>query len=423
MRITLFTIGSRGDIQPYVALGLGLQAAGHSVRLAAHNEFERFIRSRGLDIFPVEGNPRAMLESDAGRDWLESANNPLAFFKKLGELSEQIMDQFLVDIWDACQETDAIIISPLAMPAAHVAEKLGLPVYAAYLQPSVPTRAFAAPMASGGRDFGGIFNRLSHVAVNHVFWQLFRSPTNTWRKETLGLPPMPFWGPYRKRLWRYRPVLLGHSPSVLPKPADWGGWLHVTGYWFLDHPAGWQPPADLVEFLDSGPPPVYVGFGSMNSRDPEATTRIVLKALARAGQRGVILTGWGGLDAVDLPESVFKIQEIPHDWLFPRTAAVVHHGGAGTTAAGLRAGIPSILIPFFADQPFWAAQVQRLGVGPKPIPRKQLSVDRLARAITAAVADQPMRDRAAELGRRIQAEDGVARAVEAFHRHLPRRLA
>ena len=150
MRITIFTIGSRGDVQPYVALGLGLQAAGHSVRLATHGEFEHFIRSRGLDIFPVEGNPRAVLESDAGRDWLETANNPLTFFKKLRELSEQFMDQFLVDIWDACQDADAIFISPLAMPAAHVAEKLGIPVYAAYLQPSTPTGAFPAPVASAG---------------------------------------------------------------------------------------------------------------------------------------------------------------------------------------------------------------------------------------------------------------------------------
>jgi sterol 3beta-glucosyltransferase len=203
----------------------------------------------------------------------------------------------------------------------------------------------------------------------------------------------------------------GYSPSVIPTPPHWDSHVHVTGYWFLDPPADWAPPPALMAFLQAGPPPIYVGFGSMSNRNPGATAALVLEALARTRQRAVVLSGWSGLRTTDLPGSVFMLDSIPFSWLFPRVAAVVHHGGAGTTAAGLRAGVPSIVIPFFGDQPYWGQRVAELGVGPEPIPRRNLTVERLAGAIQRAVTDQTMRQRAADLGARIQAEDGVARAV------------
>jgi UDP:flavonoid glycosyltransferase YjiC (YdhE family) len=198
---------------------------------------------------------------------------------------------------------------------------------------------------------------------------------------------------------------------VIPKPPDWDDRIHVTGYWFLDPADDWAPPSALLEFLQADPPPIYVGFGSMSSRKPEETADLILLALVRAKQRAIILSGWGGLHKADLPDTVFMVDSIPFSWLFPRVAAVVHHGGAGTTSAGLRAGVPSIVIPFFGDQPFWGQRVAELGVGPAPIPRRRLTVERLAQAIQEAVTDQTMRQRAAHLGSRIQAEDGIARAV------------
>jgi UDP:flavonoid glycosyltransferase YjiC (YdhE family) len=210
----------------------------------------------------------------------------------------------------------------------------------------------------------------------------------------------------------------GYSPLVVPKPPDWGEWIHVCGYWFLDAAETYQPPDDLIAFLQSGPPPVYVGFGSMIHRDPARVAEMAVKALAIAQQRGILLTGWAGLNHRNLPDHVFQIDAAPHDWLFPRTAAVVHHGGAGTAAAGLRAGVPSIVVPFFADQHFWGERAHALGVGPKPIPQKQLTAERLAEAIHIAVTDQAMRARAADLGRRLQAEDGVGRAVEVIQDYL-----
>jgi UDP:flavonoid glycosyltransferase YjiC (YdhE family) len=242
-------------------------------------------------------------------------------------------------------------------------------------------------------------------------WQGFRSADRLARQKVLGLPAAPFWGPYNADRVHHYPILYGYSPSVIPPPPDWDKNIHVTGYWFLDPAADWTPPSALMEFLQAGSSPVYVGFGSMSSRKPEETADLVLQALARTRQRAILLSGWGGLRKADLPSSVLMVDSIPFSWLFPRVAAVVHHGGAGTTAAGLRAGVPSVVIPFFGDQPFWGQRIAELGVGPAPIPRQKLTVERLAQAIQKAVTDQTMRQCAAHLGAKIQAEDGIARAV------------
>ena len=242
-------------------------------------------------------------------------------------------------------------------------------------------------------------------------WQSFQPADRLARRQVLGVPAAPLGGPFNSEYTRRNPILYGYSPSVIPPPPDWDGAIHVTGYWFLEPAEAWSPPPALEEFLQAGPPPVYVGFGSMSSRNPEEAADLVLEALRRVGQRAILLSGWGGLHKAELPASVFMVDSVPFTWLFPRLAAVVHHGGAGTTAFGLRAGVPSIVIPFFGDQPFWGRRVAELGVGPMPIPRQKLTVERLAKAIQTAVTDPMMHQRAAKLGAKIQAEDGVGRAV------------
>ncbi|GAI89558.1 unnamed protein product, partial [marine sediment metagenome] len=225
-----------------------------------------------------------------------------------------------------------------------------------------------------------------------------------------------FWGPYASLQQKKQTILYGYSLQVIPFPKDWDDFIHVTGYWFLEQSAGWEPPIDLIDFLQSGPPPVYIGFGSMVNSKPEETADLVLQALARTSQRGVLSSGWGGLKKEYLPDTVFMIGSMPHNWLFPRMAAVVHHGGVGTTAAGLWAGIPAIVTPYFGDQPFWGQRVYELGVGPRPIPRQRLTVDRLAEAINCVVSDAAMREKAIRLGECIRAENGIARAVEVIER-------
>jgi sterol 3beta-glucosyltransferase len=292
--------------------------------------------------------------------------------------------------------------------AIALSEKLKIPLLQAHLFPITPTSAF--PGVLFPRSFaqlGGHFNRFSYKLMRQVMWQGFRKADRLARQQVLDLPAAPFFGPDRPTKL---PILYGFSRSVIAPPADWLN-THLTGYWFLDAAPDWTPPIDLQQFLANGEPPVYIGFGSMGSRQPEATADLVLQALAQTGQRGILQSGWGGLQKADLPDRVFMVKSIPHAWLFPQIAAIVHHGGAGTTAAGLRSGVPSIIVPFFGDQPFWGQRVAELGVGPAPIPRKQLTVDRLAQAIQIAVTDRSMRQRAAELGAEIQAEDGVDNAV------------
>jgi sterol 3beta-glucosyltransferase len=423
MRIALVTLGSLGDVYPFVALGLGLKTAGHEVLVVTHTLFEQIVRERGLHFAPVDIDPRTLLENEEGRSWLDTGGNPLLFFRQFSRLAELLIRQALADCWRACQGTEAIVFSTIGFCIIYpIAEKLGVPCFMAAPYPVTPSRAFASPYFPAEPNWlpfsKGYYNWQTHLLAIHAFWQLVRPAVNRVLHEVLDMLPLSRgWLLSQVRQERIT-VLYAYSPSVVPRPPDWGNWNHLTGYWFLDHQPHWQPRTDLVDFLASGPPPVYIGFGSMNSRKPQEMTEIVLKALARSRQRGILLTGWGGLSKADLPDDVFKIEAVPHDWLFPQVAAVVHHGGSGTTGAGLRAGIPTVIIPFFGDQSFWGHRVYELGVGPRSIPRKWLSVERLADAISTAVSDASMRTRASALGEYIRAEDGVARAVEILERYL-----
>lgn len=408
MKLTVLAPGSRGDVQPYVALGLGLQRAGHEVLLATHVEFEALVCERGLGFAAVEGNPRRLIESETGQAWLASGRNPIAFVRHMAALAGPLMDKVIDDARRVCRGADAVLFSPVGFPGRDLAEAAGIPAYGVFLQPMSRTRAHP-PVFWPTRANMGPLNYLAHLAQEQVIWRPLAPMANRARGE-LGLPPLRF-GPYAA-IHRETPLLYGYSEAVVPRPSDWPPRHHVTGYWFLDHPPEWQPPAEVVDFLADGLPPVYVGFGSMAPADAERLTAIAVEALARTNQRGILLGGWANLGRSGASDRVLVVESIPHDWLFPRVAAVVHHGGAGTTGAGLRAGRPTVVVPFFADQPFWGERVRALGAGPRPIQRRQLTADNLAAAIHRAVSDQRIRARAKALGERIRAEDGVGRAVE-----------
>ncbi len=408
MQITILAVGSRGDVQPYVALGLGLQAAGHKVQLATYRLFEEFVTSRGLDFAPIGSNPQ---------EYINALSRNVDYWR----IFRSNLERLMADCWNCCQETEAIVYSQVALPGYHIAEKLRVPCVAAYTNPLTRTAAFPHPFYTLPFNLGGTYNWLTYVLHEQVRWQSMRKTINQWRQQTLNLPPVGFSGLYHRQQKQQIPILHCLSPSVIPRPHDWPDRAHITGYWFLERSTDWQPPADLVDFLKSGWPPVYIGFGSMGEHNPEAMTEmtdLVLRALAETGQRGILLTNHS-ISNADLPDNVFKIASQPHDWLFPQMAAIVHHGGAGTTAAALRAGVPSVIIPFGIDQPFWGKRVADLGVGPKPILRKHLTAERLAATIRTVTSDKAMSDRARTLGEKIRTEDGVARAVEIFHRYLP----
>ena len=419
MKLTLFTVGSHGDIQPYIPLALGLKQAGYDITIATHGPYEDFVRGYDLDFAPIVGDPRTMISGEGGIEWLETGRNPLTFLQRFRRLVNEMMEQMGRDCLAAAEGSDALVFSSLGLFAGTlVAEKLSIPAVGAYLQPVSTTSAFpAALFPSLPRTFPlqGRYNRLTHYLMLEMLWRFFKEPFHHLRTTVLGLPPET--RSFHHTLNNPYPVVYGYSRHVIPKPADWGERLRVSGYWFLDD-AVWEPSSTLQAFLDSGPKPVYVGFGSMTNRDVEATTHLMLRAIEKSGQRAVLLSGWAGIGNSDLPDSIFKLDYAPHSWLLPRVAAVVHHGGAGTTAAGLRAGVPSVLVPHFADQPFWGRRVNALGVGPRFIPRKQLTVDHLAYAIHVAATHRPMQRRAAALGEKIRAEDGVHSAVQFIERVL-----
>lgn len=425
MRITVLTIGSRGDTQPYIPLALGLKRAGHAVRVVGASNFSAWVQSFGLEYVPVQMNMAEMANSAAGQAAIEARNPLQSLWVQRRELNSDSVrnqfDQVQQDIWQACQGSQAILFHPGMVSGYFIARQMGIPALMASAFPMTPTRRWPSAVLYQGPRLGPAYNRLTHTLFEQMFWQMVKAPLKRFWTTGEMAARVTAGAPYRRQREEGMPVLYGYSEHTLPRPDDWPRSHHVTGYWFLDDEAGWQPPPALTDFLRAGPPPVYVGFGSMASAArARENTATIIRALKLAGQRGVLASGWNGLsDEEPLPEQVFMLREAPHAWLFPQMAAVVHHGGAGTTGAGLRAGVPSVIVPHSVDQPMWARRVHELGAGPRPIPSRKLTAEALAEAITAAL--QPdIRAKAAAIGGQIRAEDGVAKAVEIVDDYLHR---
>jgi sterol 3beta-glucosyltransferase len=424
MRITAIAYGTRGDVQPAIALGRALQARGHRVRLVVGSDFAAMVERYGLEAAPADVAFYDVLASDAGQDMLRYGNG--ANFLKLVKTMRRLFATYGPAMMDgalrACEDADVVLSSFTSdVYAVSIAEKLGIAHLSASVQPAlVATRSGAATASAPlpGRD-SRINYHFSKAVVEPFNWRLMGGLVNEFRRSSLKLPSLDRRA-YQARL-RATPMVLGYSPHVVAPPEDWPATIHTTGYWFLDDDAGWQPPKTLTEFIAAGEPPVCVTFGAVVERDARALTGLVVRALRKAGQRGIIQPGWAAVDEDEpWPDTIYRLGPAPHRWLFQHARAVVYHGGAGTTAEALRAGVPAVAVPHTGDQPIWAARVAALGVGPRPVPRTKLTVDRLADAIRTAATDQPMRLRAAELGGKLRAEDGVAKAVDTILTYLPR---
>lgn len=415
MRITILTVGTRGDVQPFVALGRGLECAGHSVTLATHPIFEGLVRQGGLEFRPLEGNPKAILLGTAGQDMLGGGRPSAGFLKKAVRAFEPVLERLALDAMTACSGTEAIIFTPWSFFGYDLAQKLSIPSVGTCLQPATPTGEFPHPAFPGRLPLGPWFNRWTHTLCEAAFWRIMEPYLNRLRTRHLAMPPVSLWKDHARR---FAPIVYGFSTAVIAKPRDWGAHAHITGFWFLERDSGWAPPVELLRFLEAGPPPVCVSFGSMLPGDSAQVTRAVIGALEDAGQRGVLVTAWGGLETASAPPNVHVTAFAPFDWLLPQVSAVVHHGGAGTLAEGLRAGKPTIVCPFAGDQPFWGDVVYRLAAGPKPIPIRKLNRSNLAQAIRRAVEDSAMRPRAEQIGSEMRLEQGVGNAVAAIEQYL-----
>lgn len=423
MHVFIATMGTRGDVQPYLALGAALQQAGHRVTVCTSTRYAAIVAAHGFRFGRLSDDLVALVETPEGRAAIAGAGGRLqemgTLFRILND-SLRIQRELLRDGWHAAQEAapDVVVYHPKMAIALHYAERLGIPAVMTLLYPALlPTRAYPNPGFPNwplGACGAGAYNRATHRLVRGTVRTACRWLFADWRAAQ-GLPPQPRGtGLLRRSNGTRVPVLNAWSRHVAPDPPDWpSGGIATTGYWRLPQEASWTPPAGLQAFLDAGPPPVYVGFGSMAGADPARTTRTVVRALRRAGYRGVLARGWGGLQAAApaLPESIYVLDDAPHDALFPHMAAVVHHGGAGTTAAGLRAGCPTVVCPFFGDQRFWAQRVHDLGAGPPPIPHRALTAERLSDAIRYATETASVRRAVQSLGTQLRSENGAARAA------------
>ncbi len=430
LKLVVLALGSRGDVQPFVALGRALQERGHRVCIATEQEYLGLADSYGLESACVGGSIRAQMDFEQVYQALDAAGRalPLGFALSFLRQAGPLVQRIIADSLAACQRADGILASTLGCyTGLSVSEKLGLPLLPVHFHPHAATGAYPdlsfAELPAGwpGR---AAYNRLTHSLAAHGMWQLLRGALNQARRRVLGLP-----GLSARALWQRvrRPTsasLFAYSRHIAPPPADWTPRQEVCGYWFLPPEPGWQPPAELQRFLEAGPPPVYIGFGSLLAgRDPDQVTRLALEALDQAGQRGILYAGWGDFARPPLPPTCLRLEEAPHAWLFPRLGAAVTHCGAGTLAAALQAGLPVVGVPYFGDQLYWARRAHALGAAPPPIPRRQLSVARLAQAIRQVVDEPAYRQRARQLAALLSAEEGAqagaARVEQAFQPSRP----
>lgn len=443
LNIVIQIVGSRGDVQPFVALGKVLKDTyGHRVRLATHPQFKSFVQENGLEFFSIGGDPSRLMAFMVKNPSLMSGFRTLLS----GDFAQRRRDvaEYIQGCWRSCYKAgdgmelsvtednipepagkpfvaDCIIANPPSFSHIHCAEKLGIPLHIMFTMPYSPTQAFPHPLAniqSSNAD-PQLTNYISYVMIELLSWQALGDIINRFRAKCLGLDPVStLWGPGILQRLKV-PHTYCWSPALIPKPKDWGSHISIPGFYFLNSATDYTPTLDLQAFLDSGPPPVYIGFGSIVLDDPNAMTELIFEAARKTGQRILLSKGWGGIgaDDVHIPDSIFMLGNVPHDWLFKHVSCVVYHGGAGTTAAGITAGRPTLVVPFFGDQPFWGAMVARAGAGPDPVPYKQLTADNLADGINSCMKPECL-ERAKELASKIAAEKGSEMGAQSFHQYL-----
>jgi UDP:flavonoid glycosyltransferase YjiC (YdhE family) len=454
MNIVIQIVGSRGDVQPFIALGQVLKNKyNHRVRIATHPTFREFVTDNGLEFFSIGGDPAELMAFMVKNPGLMPGMDSL----KSGDVGKRRKGiyEIVTGCWRSCIEAgdgtgiqasddyidtrsfdsrisafdpttkpfvaDVIIANPPSFAHVHIAEKMGIPLHLMFTMPWSPTQSFSHPLANivSSNTDPNMANFITYALVDMLTWQGLGDVINRFRERSLGLEPISImWAPGMASRLRI-PWTYCWSPALIPKPADWGHYIDISGFFFLNLASNYTPAPELAAFLEAGPPPVYIGFGSIVVDDPNAMTKMIFDAVKMTGCRALISKGWGGLgaDQLGIPEGCFMLGNCPHDWLFKRVSCVVHHGGAGTTAAGISAGRPTVVVPFFGDQPFWGAMCARAGAGPMPIAYKDLTAEKLASQIKEALKPESL-SRAKELSEKIAQEKGTEAGADSFHKQL-----
>jgi len=415
--ITILCAGSRGDFQPYVALALELRKSGKDVRIAGSRSFESFVRGFGIDYYPLRADIESLKVDPKLLQQAGSADNPLKMllaFNKMKKYGVYMTEEF----YEACVGSELIVYHPGVTIGYFAARQLNVPSVLASPFPLHKTEKYPSVIRYGRSASAPRRNKLSYSMLQGMLWTASGGSVKSFWKQRFGRTPENFGRPYERHADSRYPALVSCSRFVFDRPDDWNENVHQHGYWFLDQPNDYVPPRELADFLLSGEKPVYIGFGSVSPRDrKDEIVRLIVEALKKSGVRGII----GGLGMIDgLPGNVIAVDQSSHAWLFPRTAAVCHHGGAGTTAEGFRAGVPSVIIPFSNDQFAWAHRAYDLGVGAPSLPFKQLTADKLAESIEYALRPE-VKARAEKLGGEIASENGAWACAEIIARLLDER--
>lgn len=363
-----------------------------------------------MEFYPIKGDISKIVASDDIKVAMK-ADSPLKLFLSFRKMKNYVV-AMQEDLFNACADSQAIVYHPGAAIGYFAAQHHKIPSILATPFPMSTTSEYPALIFYDKPRFGKTYNRVTHKIFEKIMWMASNKAIRHFWKARFGSLPKDYGCPFGKQASSGYPTIISCSNHVFPRPSDWQDGIHNTGYWFLDDDKTWQPPQELLDFLNKGKPPVYVGFGSIgDTKSAEQTTSIVLEALKLTGQRGILATGWGSMLKPDtIPEDVFFLEGAPHDWIFPKMSAVVHHGGAGTTAACLRAGIPSVVVPFCNDQFAWGRKVYELGKGSKAIPRKTLTARKFSEAINFAL-EKEISCKAKELGKLISCENGAENAA------------
>lgn len=397
--ITILCSGSRGDFQPYIALAQELQKLEIKVQIAGGKSFEDFIKGYGIDFYSLSVD---YLSTDIDAKLIQdaqSSDNPLKMLLTFNKMKKYVIG-LTEEMFNSCKGSELIVYHPGCTIGYFAGLKLGIPSILAAPFPMHKTKEYASLIAYGKTK---MLKSLSYKLLQGMLWMAGKTGNIAFLKKEYGKLPKNFGSPFEK-VDKTHPAIISCSNFVFPRPKDWNENIHQYGYWFVEETIDYTPSKELSKFLDSGEKPIYIGFGSVfDNKHKDETVNLIIEALRKSGKRGIIC-GMGTIE--NLPENLMAINSIPHSWLFERVSVVCHHGGAGTTAAGFKAGKPSIIIPFSNDQFAWAHRAYDLGVGSEPIYRKNLTAEKPSSAIESALKDEVVKN-AKALGRNIATENGA----------------
>ena len=422
-KITILTIGTSGDVHPFIALGVGLLAAGFEVTIASNGEFKVLVEDYGLSFFPIVGSVTTSMQAAEVKKSIEAGGKNREFFNSLIDEAAPLLEQALLEFKEVCQDTEVVIASALTLHLAHyLTDYFELPLIFCSVNPAGPTAEFHHILADppvGPKLVHSAYNKTTHKILTEIIWRYVRAELEpAWNKlmPTIKFPQL---DPLAKAFEKKLPlILMAYSPSILPKPKDWSILQHVTGYWRLPSIEKYSPDQELIDFVENGEAPIYAGFGSMANPSDTMLSTIVIPAIKALQQRAVILDDGTDLSAYENDKDIFIIKRADFNWLFPKMKAVIHHGGVGTTGIGIRDGIPTLIVSFIPDQRFWGWQLAQIGAMPKPIPKKSLNYQLFYDSLNDLINNIDYKNKTLELSVTMKQEDGVKTAVEAIINYL-----